>query len=397
MAALSVRVSTNSDPDHKSSLLLIQKHLERLCSIVNTRQPNNDVKCPKGSQSCTQHHLTWHWEVIDDSRSLFLPATAKQTMNHFLVPDGFKSSRLLGRGSFGMVFELCDAKQKQGSKAVKILWVASANNSSLVDTWSVVFREVYMLDWLAKQLHGMIVPFYGCSAFGNHISITMKRYDHNVLDRSIDNALHYLTLCTPDQIRKWSESPVHVLRLSECRQMFRILLALKSQGVIHGDAKPDQFLFDKSTGGIVLSDFGCSGFTERNALQHHAEVIFGSAGKQRIHVLVPKIGWPSVYPLYFDLDCQEPKPSAKAIAHFDLWSLDVYLWFYKFWIWDDVNGSKQTCTPYGRLSHAILPADVETECFTYCTRGDTLQKHRLALSDECRKNPPPDDLCVVSI
>jgi serine/threonine protein kinase len=309
------------------------------------------------------------------------------------VPSQYQIGSTLGRGTFGLVMALDEKvpKQVHEAKALKTM----VYRETLWKDWGNLFREVYMPTWLRKHpsMKGnMIAAVQMANAAFQHASVLLPRYGCNMIQQSINTASNYLKHFTPPEIKKWDLSPQYILKASECRRMFQILFALKEVGVLHGDAKPDQFLCDEKTNTISLADFGCCGFVDAGTAIVHQNALLGTA-QCKLHLpqdlLQARGGWITREPIRF---FPSTMTLSQAMPWFDIWCLDLYLSRGGFSILDDLDPKKVSelrTDPYLRLSSKLFPWDVEQSLLSQCVGGACIEwinerKELMCSADEDR-------------
>jgi hypothetical protein len=173
---------------------------------------------------------------------------------NFRIRQNQKARVLLGYGSFGFVFACCpqdDRKQLHCQYAMKIQLVFT------VDKLDRLLGEMFMICVTNDLLSGYVPKFYewGFCGFVNQdeikyaqLSMVTRRYDTNLM-------------CV---IMKKQQG---VLYWDQLEGVIRILLEFRKQLVIHGDTKPDNFLYRKG-GEIVATDFGFTSFIDRKDMEH---------------------------------------------------------------------------------------------------------------------------------
>jgi hypothetical protein len=157
----------------------------------------------------------------------------------------YERGKTLGQGAFGAVYEAC-VNINDCKYAVK---AAKSDDSDEINANQ---RDPYFLEVLQeKKLDGSnIVPrIYDSWSCRSQDDVTI----YTVMDRWQGN-MESLALHRPGR----------AYYRSELLRMFRIAVFLGQLGIIHGDLKPDQFLYRNSGGDsealeIVVADFGFSG------------------------------------------------------------------------------------------------------------------------------------------
>lgn len=313
------------------------------------------------------------------------------------VPDQYRAmDRMLGRGAFGRVLmiETIDKAEKKAYMALKDVKLADPLQWH---AWGSLFRELYMLRYLQRCLVAAEIVQFHLAHFDpiyRRLSIVFTPYADNMWEKSSNTALEYLTLLTPPEIKALAFTPCRILRASECRSMFRILETLARHHILHGDAKPDQFLWDKHGQKLVLGDFGCAGFIHAKTAILHQERLFTHFPMLRDSIppfLQASTGWVAQMPFAFCIDAKSPwtPELTAAISWFDIWCLDLYLWYYDVWIWDDSSNGADVCTRYGRVSLDILPLAVELTLLQRIACADAVSSGRRPTIDYLQQKEIP--------
>jgi hypothetical protein len=195
------------------------------------------------------------WEPPRSHQSIPFQKRYRRTLvsrNNNCLPKGYEieSFDMVASGVYGKIFKICESKNKTCNFIVK-----QANYNPFSNE-----RDVYFLSWFNQRLKiYRIVPKLYSSTFcydsklsrsPRYFSMVMDRWDGDILKTSL-----YKTskLITED----------HLL------QMFFIAWTMHQFGVIHGDLKPDQFLYSKNKPYIVVTDFGAAGHVSKQQAEEN--------------------------------------------------------------------------------------------------------------------------------
>lgn len=232
----------------------------------------------------------------------------------------YKEGRVLGKGVWGVVSDVCTKKKKTGKKtcfALKRIQVQRTIDFQTAD------MDTQYLDFLKKTfLHRYrIVPCVtGMWISGpnqNTYNLLMSKYDGNMHYLSVDAHPHHLN--APHLKQEWKEflrqwkRPQGLYYRSELLRMYAIAWLIGTKGVVHGDLKPDQYLFNypnnreqnQAVKDIALTDFGFAGLVSdvRRPLNARNRMVLERVHRHRqqknIHHTsyklfgLPEMGWPS--------------------------------------------------------------------------------------------------------
>lgn len=159
----------------------------------------------------------------------------------------------IARGSYGYVYAICEATEKDDSKCPKIVKII-INGQEETIAKEITIAQLLQHSGLTPSLDRV----FNC---GEYLFLVMDRYSENLEQRASKRFQdHKVILRTLEGI----DFPFNrlVFTEQEVSEMFRIAKELSDMGIIHGDLKPNQFLWRKSDGKIVVTDFGFSGTTD---------------------------------------------------------------------------------------------------------------------------------------
>jgi serine/threonine protein kinase len=237
---------------------------------------------------------------INDSA---LPATMAPNETMARV-DSYKSIRVLGRGVSG---EVILAQEEQGKLyALKHIRVPRHGRLS-----ASVIREPQLLK--DTQGHPNIVKFLHCVYSERTTADSHKGMDFFIVLEYAKHDLESLISAVRGAMRQIPASTIRVF----ARQLFEGLAFLHKKGFLHRDIKPQNLLV-RSTGELVITDFGLAGHREKDqslsiqsgCYRHYSifielrpyddEVDVWSAGAVVYEMCTgtPLLEFPSLYDLY---------------------------------------------------------------------------------------------------
>lgn len=165
----------------------------------------------------------------------------------------YRLTRLLGTGGFGEVYE-AEHLYLARKRAIKVLLGHLARNPRFRERF---LREAQLLDSLH---HPHIMPLQGLEVAGDLIYLVMPLLTGGTLEQALKNVGRLLTL----------EEVVRYLD-----QMAAALDYAHSQGVVHLDLKPANFLLN-AEGLLVLADFGFAHIARQESLEGGSSLSFGT-------------------------------------------------------------------------------------------------------------------------
>jgi serine/threonine protein kinase len=306
----------------------------------------------------------------------------------YCVPSDIVIGRPIAQGSYGKVSEACrrsgtttDQKQPICDLVIKETKITN------MDALETTLRDIYFLLWMQQQhSSAMVTPrIHSITICGGSkakskskwkkgtlpklISIVMERFDQDVRQ-----------LYDSDD----SKSEHTILNESDLLQMFTCLMILDRDGITHGDLKPDQFLWRKSDGKIVISDFGLAGQIDTSSVA--SIVPLTVRDKTYRFIVPPSLGWPvgeilkcgDAYARKHDMqpgtqqELLPNHPLYQVLPYMNLWQLHAYL------LYEDMHVRLSTgeVLPYAGLDETLLPAAVEQVFGSNCSAYKTVSTSR---------------------
>lgn len=176
-------------------------------------------------------------------------AKIKECLDKYTKYDHL-APREIAHGTYGYVYAICELADKDDSKCPKIVKIVIDGKEDMIA------KEIT----IAQMLQGSgITPeldrVFNCNRY---LFIVMDRYDDNLEKRALSLFQQHKVILRTLQGADFpfTRKVFHEIELLE---MFRIAKELSRNDIIHGDLKPDQYLWRKIDGKIVVSDFGFSG------------------------------------------------------------------------------------------------------------------------------------------
>lgn len=189
------------------------------------------------------------------------------------LPAEFKMTEprvLLGKGVFGRVFLVEDAHETKSGRSYAAKWVKVRNKWERAGT----LREIDFLRELERiqpspRIAPKLLAWRECHKGDekrNSITMVLERFDSDgkKLFRRVGGRV--------------------VIDEAHLLQMFKIALILDELGIVHGDLKPDQYLYNQRLDRLVLADFGFAGVrTPAKFAKHRAS--------PALRKYLPSTGW----------------------------------------------------------------------------------------------------------
>lgn len=144
-----------------------------------------------------------------------------------------KSDGEIRKGSFGKVYILCEASLCK--KVIKIVRLKSPEEE-------YEFREEARILRAARGVAPKLYESFECAGYG---FLVMERFSGDMAEKARKRA-------------QKKRRAVEVYSESEFLRMFQLVAELTRLGIVHGDLKPEQFLYRGNK--IVLGDYGAAGF-----------------------------------------------------------------------------------------------------------------------------------------
>lgn len=317
------------------------------------------------------------------------------------LPDGFMrlprgqtlKDITLGKGDYGTVYSVC---RKNNTSECEFVAKQAIVNDLENDA---ALRDMYFLSWLSQYLDAKISPqVFGisiCNQQQQQQNPKTKQRSRSKKSKTINKRIativmekfqidgHALMEETAKQFDKGHDGDeiYYVLEEADLLRMFEIVFELDRLGIVHGDIKPDQFLFDRKRNRVVISDFGFAGQmdstspTARDPATTLAPVPYS---------FVPMLGAASdsfkcgPEPGYAqDLDQHHPIVISGLMKWLNRWSLDSFLMYLQVYVWSKTENKLRR---YGRLDLTLLPKNVENAFAKICPGI----KEELALRNKAR-------------
>ncbi len=164
------------------------------------------------------------------------------------------SKREVAHGSFGHLYIVCDAYEKEEKHCKKIVKIV-VNGCPETVAKEIAIAQLLHDSSLTPNLHNV----FHCK---NYLFIIMDRYDMNL--RQVASKLFQENI-GPLKALEGEDFPWRLQMYEEMDllEMFRLAYELGNKyDIIHGDLKPDQFLWRKADDKIVVTDFGFAGTSD---------------------------------------------------------------------------------------------------------------------------------------
>lgn len=160
------------------------------------------------------------------------------------------SAKEIAHGSYGFVYAICEAGEKDDSKCPKIVKIVINGQEEMIA------KEIT----IAQLLNGSgntpnLDRVFNC---GEYLFIVMDRYNENLEQRSLQRFQDHKVVLRTLEGKDFPFSR-RVFAERELLEMLRIAQELSAADIIHGDLKPDQYLWRNTDGKIAVTDFGFSG------------------------------------------------------------------------------------------------------------------------------------------
>lgn len=265
--------------------------------------------------------------------------------SHFFDDITYESSTPIGQGSWGKVYSACHVRNGKCNVAIKHVQNSIQENVDQYDRnyyTLPAYREIAIYQYLAKtrltpKLLGWdVFPCSLLEAKGappcedgvecSQTGCTVVRFALEKFEGNVEFLM-----------QTWQEEEDDqrlIIRKDVLEMMFRIARELGQNGIIHGDLKPDQFLYryDPRTNkyDIRVIDFGFAGAvpTVRAAISRAQQK--GTEMKEmkilQTAVTDPWMGWPSLvtWPFHMIPHEQFHLSSIEEAITFNLWNLYLY-------------------------------------------------------------------------
>jgi len=191
----------------------------------------------------------------------------------------------LGKGSFAEVFNVC--KDYSCQYVAKIVDFTRPPGPDIM--MAIFNREVYFNQLLNNS--GLVPQFYGAWTCDNKGYVISELFDCNMEQYGSDLAKSLVS-----KFPQLVTTRTLVFYPDQINRMLTICQKLSDLNIIHGDLKPDNFLYKDSQ--IVVTDFGLAG-DYKNYL--------------------PILGW------HYKFECNIPPNVKRIINYYNLWNLELYL------------------------------------------------------------------------
>ncbi|KAG2485227.1 hypothetical protein HYH03_016013 [Edaphochlamys debaryana] len=183
------------------------------------------------------------------------PCTRAQSVGPF---SGFRIVSVgekLGAGAYGEVFAV-EILMDDGSTSDAVMKV-------LYDPSQVADHEREVAALEAVRDCPYVVQMYGSGRRDGHLCTVMERAKGVPLKELLDEAGN----ARGRRSRTVLPYP-QIARLA--RQLLTAVEAMAARGLLHGDLKPANIMYDQGTGDITIVDLGCGSFQGPDGLSHHA-------------------------------------------------------------------------------------------------------------------------------
>lgn len=263
--------------------------------------------------------------------------------------QGYREVReVLGAGSFGVAYVICektpftigvlikvaaDVARKDCKMVVKIVRITPDNQAS-IERELYIYRQLgktgnniapkldkawqcngaqYLalqrfsgdMESLGRQQLAAKRPQVSAAILAKATTTNKNKSNKVILDEVVRRF-------TGAKIRSEERGETNLLYTdAQIKQMFQVAYELGRQyHIIHGDVKPDNFLYDDNTGQIVIADFGQSGY-------------YNPKDKKRTKLA--EVGWP----WWLTKGCNEERdvirPPQKHLGEYNAWQLAAFL------------------------------------------------------------------------
>jgi serine/threonine protein kinase len=314
---------------------------------------------------------------INNKNSLCLPLQFQLTPNNASKP--FKDLTLVGKGTNGLVYDVCSRNDPSNCRFVA--------KQAIMENDDFAIQDIYFLSWLSEHLQGRISPrVYDTTICVHEKKVTVKKRTKKsksqtkiVQTRVATIVMEKFQMDGQQLLNATSKkfedmygaerddnTPTWVLRETDLLKMWEIVLELDRLGIVHGDLKPNQFLFDLDQNRVVITDFGFAGQVSPQS-PTATQPAYSLAPVP--YTFTPVLGW--VVTAFQcgnrpgkaqDLTQDHPIVQAKLLPWLNRWMLDIYLFNWNIYIWSEPNVLRQ----YGRLDTTLLPRDVELAFVKIC-------------------------------
>jgi hypothetical protein len=222
------------------------------------------------------------------------------------------------------------------------------------------FRDLYFLKHLSEQASSLspLIHSLGYDSESDCIQIYMERFELDMDQYMVQYAKNfYRKTKIAKEFRFTRIIPDFLLK-----KMFAIVLDLDREKIVHGDLKPDQFLYSTLTTRMVLTDYGFAGFLAEHPNQDDA-------------LLHPILGWPvfheslgvQTFTHYKNeaepLDAKHAFATQHLLPYLNRWQFDMIFWILQVGIYNSVTKELQ---PYGALSEQFLSVDISKQFQSFC-------------------------------
>ncbi len=296
------------------------------------------------------------------------------------LPRGFETNtaKLIASGSYGQVFAACDAKTGNCDFVVKQSDYDEDSNE----------RDLYFLMWLGQQsLQKLpIVPKLVSASFCYSSEPERKRGPKKRMEeRESQPSTARLEPFRKNNQRskpvffslvmeKWDGDVLKNIPNFKGRkaipeyyllQMFDLAIRLQELGIVHGDLKPDQFLYSQDKPYLVLTDFGLSGHLSREKAIENGPV---SDLAPVPYYYEPILGWDvtSCFKQNSRMPIDENHPFRKSgvLPYLNVLQLEHYFYTYSP---DILLANDQTIRKFRGVSNEIVPRNIRNIYQTICS------------------------------
>lgn len=161
------------------------------------------------------------------------------------------SVKEVAHGCYGHLYLVCEAYEKDDSKCKKIVKIVIQGRPE------IIAKEIAICQMLHNS--GLTPNLYNVFHCDGYLFIIMDRYDSNLQNNAADLFKDHEANLRRLEGKSFPWQP-YLYREEDLLEMFRIARDLGIiYDIIHGDLKPDQYLWRDSDEKIAVTDFGYGG------------------------------------------------------------------------------------------------------------------------------------------